>query len=699
MKINIKKTSLLCFIVLSAFAFSFAGMTVHDLDGTAQVQVEGERKWKTLKSGDVIHDNDVIKTGYRTKLDIRVERVNHILIGSNSRALINFNELKKAKSRLSVTLFEGAVLSQITGKVDYTLYTTTASGTAENATFSTIVEEKTARTGFQVLSGNVRVKNLVLKGDIDLKPGGTSIIEANRPPAPAKPLATNHVDVLSKFFGNKYVQKQIKQSGIKPVKASVRNQSVKRRKIRRPGRRYGSLREIEEKLKPQFNMNFIMERLAEDEKIERQYYQPLMQPNKFSSARSFLGVYGGTAMFNGQNYLNFQGRLGLDLGAAQLIARFPFMASETGGIGTGEWTTADAVLEKIEHLFWSHGYQSKIEIELGKLEPVTRAHGLSTEDFVYHLPTAAVQKTGLRMEFGYDPFYMDIIVPNLTGMDILMPSITFDNGLFFLTFCYNLDRDQNKGIHSGDVAYLNRSVDPPSADSARPVQQYELSASWSIFYHPPVLLELHAGFSQIRVAEKGNAGYGVLFPGISYTHGGTKIMGELRSHNNRFISAMYNPFYGEQRASSLPNNQVVPLYDHLVDNGHAKAVRFEIGQALWLGSVINFSYMQNIFATDSTGKRIEVDKKDKIIRFMYGFPEYAMNRLRDLRIYYDQFHGDYFASANLHSRSGLHGIFVLTGTIEMELDGRLIYIDTDGSGQENGVVPCREVSVGFIKNF
>lgn len=691
-----------CFFALLLFLAAplRAEITVSEMEGSAQIQMEGERRWRAMKGDEVINDNDVIKTGYKSKISLRAERINQIVIGSNSKVLINVSRSKRSLPVVSVTLFEGAILSKIISNVEFTVYTTTASATTQGSVLSAVVEEKTGRSGFQVLSGNVVAQNLIIKGEAKLTPGSTSVIEANRPPSSPNPLTTTHVSILGRFFGNKYIDAQIKETGARPVKA-VHAADTRIKASATLGKAPYKRANAKEApaLESPFDLNFVVERIAEKEAVQNRIYTRPSEPGQVFVLERVVGGDFRTVIFNGRSYPFFGVRTGLRWRALQLVMGFPFVPSITGQMGAGEWNTPDAILEKFSKLQIAPS-RMPFYVVMGALEPLTLGYGLAVEDFSYRLPRAAVQKTGIKAALTLTDWTFGIVVPNITGGDVLIPHFQYDDGLFSLLFAYIMDTDQTRGLHAGDIAFLNRSLDTPADTTLRPISQYDIEATWNIYYHPPVWLQMYAGFSQIRSAERGNIGYGVIAPGFSLYLRQWKLMAEIRSHTDSFISPYYNPFWAEDRARFMADSSIVTLEDRLIDNHAAKGVKFLVERSFLKGSTMAISHFRNLTAFDSTNRFRP--RTDANTRFLLRLSDEALPSVKSLSLYFDRYHEGYFeetfSGPASQSRAGLQ-LQTLLATYEVDLDAKTYFLDTDGQYTVSSLGRVWDVTLSFGKHF
>ena len=104
----------LCLLVLFCSfldAQSLGSATSIANGGKIQVQKEGERVWKNVNKKITVTDGDILKTGHKSFIVLQVGESNVIVIGADSRVLINFAPYEgelNLEYTLTATIFEGA---------------------------------------------------------------------------------------------------------------------------------------------------------------------------------------------------------------------------------------------------------------------------------------------------------------------------------------------------------------------------------------------------------------------------------------------------------------------------------------------------------------------------------------------------------------------------------------------------------------
>jgi len=100
------KTAMKRFLIdLSAFLLCVMSVSwaqtfeVISLDGSAKVQRVQKKDMENLSIGSQLHDNDIVESFFQTKCVLRFGKVNIVIIGSNSKILLNIREKRPRRAR------------------------------------------------------------------------------------------------------------------------------------------------------------------------------------------------------------------------------------------------------------------------------------------------------------------------------------------------------------------------------------------------------------------------------------------------------------------------------------------------------------------------------------------------------------------------------------------------------------------------
>jgi len=155
--------SLFILPVVLLFYLSWAqefSLKASKVSGNIQIKREGERKWKKLKKGDEIQDNDIVRTSFKSNCEIKFGTDNIIFMGADSRMLVNIIQKTSFDNEVSITVFSGSAYSKISSKIDYFVYSLTSMAKTSKGIFNCTVDEISGVSGFHVFSGTIVVSNI-----------------------------------------------------------------------------------------------------------------------------------------------------------------------------------------------------------------------------------------------------------------------------------------------------------------------------------------------------------------------------------------------------------------------------------------------------------------------------------------------------------------------------------------------------------
>ena len=250
---------------------------VISLEGSAKVQRVQKKEWENVAIGAQLHDNDIVESYFQTKCVLRFGKGNIVIVGSNSKALLNIRERENSPgstiSDVNITLFSGACFVKAISQAHIGVYTSNAVGETENGSFSTVVESKTGETGFQVLGGKVKTRNIAQKEGIDLISGQTTMIFPGKEPTAPLYITYKHVSVLKHFFGDEYIQSEMDAAGIKATE-DVTSRSSTLLSDAMTGGQFGNEQEMSTYKIP-FSLNKIYGAILDDRAKNARTYVPI----------------------------------------------------------------------------------------------------------------------------------------------------------------------------------------------------------------------------------------------------------------------------------------------------------------------------------------------------------------------------------------------------------------------------------------
>ena len=320
---------------------------VISLDGSAKVQRVQKKDMENLSIGSQLHDNDIVESFFQTKCVLRFGKVNIVIIGSNSKILLNIREKETAPgtiiSDVNLTLFSGACFVKAISQAHIGVYTSNAVGETDNGSFSTVVESKTGETGFQVLGGNAKTRNIAQKEGINLGSGQTTMIFPGKEPTAPLYITYKHVSVLKHFFGEDYIVSELEAAGIKPTEdKSSRSSLLSQDQLF--GR--GSSQDLSTYKTP-FSLNKIFGAILEDRKKNTNLYTPIPKPGRPASALNKLTLEQRTliAATSAGTFPSIQIIPSYSLGPVNAGLRLSLSSNYTGSIGMYGFSSGAGILD------------------------------------------------------------------------------------------------------------------------------------------------------------------------------------------------------------------------------------------------------------------------------------------------------------------------------------------------------------------
>jgi hypothetical protein len=176
----------------------------------------------------------------------------------------------------------------------------------------------------------------------------------------------------------------------------------------------------------------------------------------------------------------------------------------------------------------------------------------------------------------------------------------------------------------------------------------------------------------------------------------------MHAHNDRFISPLYNPFFGEERVLYNQNTgEVIPLVNRIADNGSAKGIKWGVSKNFWEDSSVEFSYFQNFFGYLSG--HMASAEEDAIVRLKVVLSNEKIKWLRGAEFSFEEFHSGYWG-ANLfamtpQSRLNAKGNFIVYKSWEPYFNFQYYFLRLRGTTEPSDLGGCTDVCMGINKHF
>ncbi len=406
-----------------AFAAN-AGFKAVLLEGTAKIQRASTRLWDNMNLGDVAEVNDIVETYYQSKIALQSPEGAIILLGPNTRVLLSQKSPTPQSTRTVVTMFTGGVLVK-TPHAPVDVFTSNAMAAIDSGTMSAIVESKTGNTGFQSLEGTTKIRNIEQQNSRPLEKGFTTIILPGKEPTSPLYLTNRHVAVLSHFFGDELIKKEITAAGLTPTDEGASGQTQSNTNDKR------DLLSEDQVAKQIFGGDKIFTAVAKGDSITAtRHFDSVRVAARPINNRFEADAAGGGAVAGGFYH---QEEIGASVhgpvGAFGL--RLPF-SKDANAVFSPHFRTFRSILEKIDYADLGTADSNRY-LHVGYIKDLSLGEGLIVSHFDAQNLQSAVRPTGLLIDLHnenaeFKAFVSDLASPLVGGLNLsIHPGITFAN--------------------------------------------------------------------------------------------------------------------------------------------------------------------------------------------------------------------------------------------------------------------------------
>jgi hypothetical protein len=579
---------------------------VISLDGSAKVQRVQKKDMEKLSIGSQLHDNDIVESYFQTKCVLRFGKVNIVIIGSNSKILLNIREKETAPgaiiSDVNLTLFSGACFVKAISQAHIGVYTSNAVGETDNGSFSTVVESKTGETGFQVLGGNAKTRNIAQKEGINLGSGQTTMIFPGKEPTAPLYITYKHVSVLKHFFGEDYIVSELEAAGIKPTEdKSSRSSLLSQDQLF--GR--GSSQDLSTYKTP-FSLNKIFGAILEDRKKNTNLYTPIPKPGRPASALNKLTLEQRTliAATSAGTFPSIQIIPSYSLGPVNAGLRLSLSSNYTGSIGMYGFSSGAGILDLIDHVTWETA-DDPMYLMAGALENYTIGGGLVVNGFNNNNPYCVFQPLGLRInasagDLSAQGFIADLSQFSMGGIHVLYePSrYHFGAGYFFDGNQYQpaSPKENNRFFVLPEVNSSTVKIDSVSG-----VNIYELDAGADVVLTEDLRVSLGGDFAQKFLSNRMD-GFAAEVPEVTFDWDRMHIMAGLITESGRLTAGQFNSYYmsNRWRIDSTENGDTLVTQNSMLSPRRlCQGMSVLFGITPYKGTDLQFSLRQNFVESRS----------------------------------------------------------------------------------------------------
>jgi len=526
-----------------------AEFIVASMEGSAKVQRSQKKNWDALNSGDRIGDNDIIETFFQARCIIRFGDGNTVILGSNSKALLNITTQPsggKVKYSASLTLFSGGIFAKAISNAFISIYTSNGVAETEDGAISAVVNQKSGETGFQVLSGtNVTARNVAQQQGRRLTAGQTTMILPGREPTAPLFLTQKHANVLKHFFGDEYISKELENSGIKPTDVSTQGNKIRLSQSLMMG---GAGKQSVDlgMYKRLFVLNDIYESIFNDEQQGWTNYSPIENDAALFNSKGDLGISlllgkGGedmrTSLLLTPSFSLSALKLGLRLRMGSNYAGQFGLHSFKGGLG--------GILDLINVVQLGDRLSSKW-LYVGAINDYSIGNGFVVDDFSnknaysFSRPLGLLGHLFLNEKMSIDAFVGDLSNFGYGGVHAL-----FEPAGVYLGVGYYFDFNQYRPISALE---LNRFVETkPTLDYAveEALHLAELNLGMDIVYTERMRIGVTVDYAHKLF--NGRDGYMLRVPNLSVDWHGMHFGGGFTYEKGRAIIGQFGWNYPSRR--------------------------------------------------------------------------------------------------------------------------------------------------------
>lgn len=640
-----------------------------------------------------MQDNDIVETYFQTKLILLFGNSNIMILGSNSKVLLNIAPGNASgKISTSITLFNGGVFTKTISDCHTIVYTTNAVCEMDSGSVSSVADGKTGETGFQVLAGTVNVRNISQQKGKVLNAGLTTMILPNKEPTAPLYITHRHVTVLQHFFGDEYIKNELEISGIKPTD----DQSSKRLSISQNITEKTAKYVDQGMYKSLFSPEKIYGAILEDQQ-KFKFYLPQIRQTDAAASRGAVAFNFNAGIMPGNTKLNLSLSPSIRLSKFETGLQFRLSQNANSAMSFGA-TSLDGILDMVQFLRIGNFIDSNI-IYVGQISNYSMGYGLVVDNFSNVNPNLNFNSAGVTLQGNlWDTFHGKAFLGNISTPYYGGLYLSYTPAIYQFGVGYYFDIDQYKTKWPLDnfrfipMSVSETTVPSPTQDPAN-VHIFELNLGAEICSYYNFKMKLLLEYAQ--KLQKGNDGVAARIPSIIFDINKMQFGGGLVVETGRMLSSQFNPFYTINRLR-LKNAANQNLPDTLItQNTYLSSDRRSTGISLIYranplnGMDVNVRYKQDFLSNDAINivrGTTETDtisdiKGDFTLLLNFSINDSLVSFFKHAGIYFQQYHGKlypsnggFFSSWNME-----FGFNFLTRplflNLAFEAGGKLLYID------------------------
>jgi hypothetical protein len=518
---------------------------VLSIEGSAKIQKSHKRIWEKIQIGDKINDNDLVETFFQTKMLVRFGEKNLIILGSNSKALLNIVAgEKQGVSNVNLTLFSGGLFAKAIEKCHISIYTANAVGEIDTGSISTVADSKSGETGFQLLGGTAFVRNIAQQNGKTLRAGLTTMILPNKEPTAPLYITNRHVAVLKHYFGSDYIEMELDAYGIKPTEEQDDRISFSH-SFSSKAAEYSD-EGMHHKL---FNIDKIYGSIIEDRNHNTTFYNPIAPPLKLFSNKTTLSLLTDFAFTSDGLRQKHTIVVDRNLGVFDAGIRFSTGQNSKSVMQFG-FNSLQGILDKIHHLTIGN-IQDSIYLKLGTIDNMTFGYGLIVNEYSNRNINSLYNPLGVSGQLRlYDILEIKLFLNEIVKLQSGGIYIGINPSVYHLDFSYVFDINQYRSsipveAYRFSTQKANSRSFPEENANPSSAHIYNIDFGVEIFSYYDFIFNLRAEFAQKLL--NGNDGYAFRIPYFSFDLEKYSIGCGFLIQQGRLLSGLFDSHYQSDR--------------------------------------------------------------------------------------------------------------------------------------------------------